>query len=336
MNKIFFFEFLLVISITFNFNKSFAAQQGEPKSVSEQNNETKCFFHLGKQGLSNKGKNCTELNIGLEFSNLNYNMLTAAGSVLRWRDSRGTGMRLEVSKDIGDKYKIGFRFLNSKLKGGNMTDDDIQNLYGTFSQSNQMSGNYNKIQALIFKKIDRFTNSKSKSFVIFGLEQKKLNLHPKDGHQLTLGYNDIPANIYYLDKNTQTTKMLAKGLNIGLNYELELSNINTIGLEIVAFLPLLIESSQHDWGYNNTNGFDWQMRLSGLKALKKSRSYAIKIEEKHKINDNYSLSLYVFSEVMKVNNAYEIDRKKDKVMGIYQSQNIEFFNFGIGTSLSIK
>jgi hypothetical protein len=334
MNKLYFFEFLLVILINFNFHKSFATQQAESKHVSEQDdkkqNQKKCLLHLSKQDSKNTGKNCTEFSIGFEFSNLNYNMLTAANSVLRWADSRGTGMRLELNKDIGDGYKLGFRLAHSELKGGSMIDDDIQNHLGVFSQSDSMGGNYTKIQALVFKKLDYQSNPKLKSFFIFGLEQKKLNLHPKDGYQLILGY------IAALDKNTQTAKMLAKGLNIGLNYELELSNINTIGFEVVAFLPILIESSQYNWGYNNTNGFDWQMRLSGLKALKNSRSYAIKIEEKHKINDNYWLSLYVFSEVMKVNNAYEIDRKEDKVVGIYQSQNIEFFNFGIGTSLSIK
>ncbi len=340
MKKICFFKFLLIILINLHFNQSFATQQTDSKNVNKQvnkeQNQTKCVFHFNKPSTQNTDNNCTEVKIGLEFSNLNYNMLTAADSVLRWADSRGSGANIELTQNLNQKYKFAFRFSRQNLKGGSMMDDDIQNHGGIFSQSDSMSGNYTKIQALVFKKLDYQFNPKLKSFFIFGLEQKKLNLYPTNGYQLTLGHNDIPANTYYLDKNTQTAKMLAKGLNIGLNYELELSNVNTIGLEIVAFLPLLIESSQHDWGYNNTNGFDWQMRLSGLKALKNSRSYAIKIEEKHKINDNYWLSVYVFSEVMKINNPYEIDRKNNKVVRTYKSQNIEFFNFGIGTSLSIK
>ena len=85
-----------------------------------------------------------EIETGIGLGNLGYYVDTAAGSLLRWRDSANFQQNIKLKYSFSDKLYGSMIFENYILSGGEMTDDDLNNLYGTnmgvYSTTRNMKG----------------------------------------------------------------------------------------------------------------------------------------------------------------------------------------------------
>jgi hypothetical protein len=325
-----------------NLNASAQPQSQEARELTAKSQDLQ-VAKPDLQSLPLKSKSQNQpfyLNLAYEYSNLDYSMLTAADSVLKWRDLRGRGVALSFIEKKDEKKQSALR-LNLKyanLSGGQMSDYDIKNAYhwnapGVFSETEKMTGDYLKLQFLATTPLNVYKNSVL-SF-IGGLEAQNLNLDPNGVYQIYQG----DTNVTYYNGDSQNVKMKTFGLNLGLRYKLETSpDGNYFAVQVQTYLPYYFSSKQYNWGYNIDGDYDWKLQSRGFSTMKNSRTLLLRLESVQKISKDISLNFYAFAESFKLKNLNEFDRNNPRLpanSGVVYFGNTKYtqlstIGFGLG------
>ncbi len=303
------------------------------ESISHENQ----YIDSTKQSLQNT-KIPFEINANLTYSQLNYNMLTYADSILKWRDTKGFGGDLSVTANITNKFSVIGGFSQTKLSGGVMSDYDMANSYpnsGVFSESQSMSGNIKNISFLLG--YDFKTNLKNTFTGLIGFRQYNLALNPTNIYQVQVNLDNNTAGLGYYGGASQDTKMVTKGLQIGFNYERRTSENHNYSVFTSVFLPTNFSSVQYNWGYNDDEQWDWKLNNSGIEPFE-NFGLNVKLQSQVKVSQNIWWNYYAFLNTIMVKSSTEVDRKNNgaTIYTIGNAKNARMNQFGIGTGISFK
>ena len=281
-----------------------------------------------------------EVNTNFTFSKIDYNITTGADSILKWRDSSGLGIDFSIAKitDFGNKFI--FTYQNTKLSGGTMSDYDMENLYptaGIFSEATKMSGSAQNY-SLGYEVLDYSGSEKDISW-LFGYEYRTLELNPSNIYQvvydpsgLTTNTHTAQTSVGYSSKQSQNTKVIMHGIQLGAIYKKKFANSNNLIFSGELFLPLSFESKQYNWGYGNSNGYDWKLENSGITG------YGLrgKIQNQIRLSSTTWWNIYTFADMTSIGSSIQTNRISgiEKNNGV--SKDIKIYRFGIGTGLTFN
>lgn len=270
--------------------------------------------------------------LSLEYAKVDYNMVTTADSILKWRDSKGFGTNIQENIHFGKNFKLMINHIYTKLSGGKMSDYDMENAYdyglGAFSEATRMTGKYEAYGINFSQKIN---NNFS---LISGLEMKSLKLNPKNVYQLYVNETNSEASIGYDPEESQNTNVKMYGVNLGVDYNKKMEN-HEYGATFVAFVPFRYESLQYNWGYQNTNGWDW--KASSERPTQGSVGFSAKLYNRFVISkeEDVWLNVYTFLDTVKIKDAKEIDRKQNNEKLVGNIKNAKLTRMGVGIGLSL-
>jgi hypothetical protein len=279
-----------------------------------------------------------EINANLTYSQLNYNMLTYADSILKWRDTKGFGGDLSITANITNKFSVIGGFSQTKLSGGVMSDYDMANSYpnsGVFSESQNMSGNIKNISFLLG--YDFKTNLKNKFTGLIGFRQYNLTLNPENIYKVGIYINKSIGTLNYHEGQSQNAKMVIKGLQIGFNYEHRSSENHNYSVFTSVFLPTNFSSTQYNWGYNTDGEWDWKLSSSGVEPFE-NFGLNVKLQSQVKVTQNIWWNYYAFLNTIMMKSSTEVDRKNNgaTIYTVGNAKNARMNQFGIGTGISLR
>lgn len=277
-----------------------------------------------------------EVNTNFTFSKLDYNIVTGADSILKWRDSSGLGVDFSIAKitDFGNKFI--FSYQNAKLSGGAMSDYDMENCYpqcGIFSEATTMSGtaqNYSiGYEDLKYSDIDKDISW------LFGYEYRTLELNPSNIYQVVydpLSLTGGPSSVQYSSKQSQNTQVTMHGIQLGAIYKKKLSSSNNLIFSGELFLPISFESKQYNWGYGNSSGYDWKLEKSGIVG------YGLrgKIQNQIKLSSTTWWNIYTFADITSIGSSTHTNRISGIERNNGVTKDIKIYRFGIGTGLTFN
>jgi len=279
-----------------------------------------------------------EINANLIYSQLNYNIITYADSILKWRDAKGLGGEFYATANITNKFSVIGGFSQSKLSGGVMSDYDMANSYpnsGVFSESQSMSGNIKNISFLLG--YDFKTNLKNTFTGLIGFRQYNLALNPENVYKVGIYTNKSTGTLNYHEGQSQNTKMTTRGLQIGFNYERRTSENHNYNIFTSIFLPTNFSSTQYNWGYNQDGQWDWKLISSGIEPFE-NFGLNVKLQSQVKVSQNIWWNYYVFLNTIMMKSSMEVDRKNNgaTIYTLGNAKNAKMNQFGIGTGISFK
>jgi len=273
-----------------------------------------------------------EVNTNFTFSKIDYNIVTSADSILKWRDSSGLGVDFSIAKitDFGNKFI--FTYQNTKLSGGAMSDYDMENLYptkGVFSEATKMSGTAENY-SIGYEVLDYSGSEKDVSW-LFGYEYRTLELNPSNIYQVVY---DPPSSssVGYSEKQSQNTKAIMHGIQLGAIYKKKFANSNNLIFSGELFLPLSFESKQYNWGYGNSSGYDWKLENSGIAG------YGLrgKIQNQIRLSSTTWWNIYTFADMTSIGSSMDTNRISGVEKNNGVSKDIKIYRFGIGTGLTFN
>ncbi len=276
-----------------------------------------------------------EINTNFTFSKIDYNVVTAANSVLKWRDSSGFGLDLSLAKvtDYGNKFIASYK--NTSLSGGVMSDYDMKNMYpiaGVFSETTKMTGT-SKNYSLAYESAHHTANASDISWLL-GYEYRTLHFNPSDVYQIA--YDSTATNDYggsqvsYNSGQSQSTKVSMHGVKLGTSYKAKLSDTNNLIFSTEAFIPISFISQQYNWGYGNSSGWDSQMKNIGIAGY----GLGGKIQNQVALSSSVWLNLYTFAEITSIASSKMTNRIANISQSNGKTNDIKFYRFGIGTGLT--
>ena len=279
-----------------------------------------------------------EITANITYSAANYNILSNANSILKWRDSKGFGSEFSTTANLTNKFSITGSIANTKLNGGAMSDYDLANVYpdgGTFSENTDMSGNIRNIS--LFLGYDLKNTPKNTFTGLLGFRQYNLTFNPTDLYQVSVDKNSNTGTFNYLAGASQTTTMVIKGLQIGFNYEHKTSENHNYSIFTSVFLPTHFSSKQYNWGYNTDGKWDWKLSSTGMEPFQ-NFGLNVKLQSQVKVARNIWWNYYAFLNTIRVKSATEVDRKNNgaTINIIGDATNARMNQFGIGMGVSFK
>jgi hypothetical protein len=247
-----------------------------------------------------------EIEAGLGYGILNYYVETAANSLLRWRDSSNFQQYAGFKYSATEKINTGLLFENYILSGGEMTDDDLNNLYGSnigiYSTTRNMKGSGYKVE--MNAGYNFFTAGNTDFIGTAGIFIRKYEIKPEGVLQVAVIPGETPDNwVYYDDENTQHTKITYKGFQIGAEavHRTSYSSVFTFAFKLV--LPVIHDSKQYYWGYGAPD-YDWKLEQN---SIFKTGGIDLKIENRFRINDRIWWGIYAYYSRMVSTEQDEID-----------------------------
>ncbi len=318
---------------TFN---SFAASVTK-KSYIEKKTKKLSRIELA-QNIHIEQKRNIELTTNFTLSKLDYNIITAADSILKWRDSVGAGIDFSISKNLnnaGNKMIINYR--NIRFSNGTMSDYDMENgypSYGIFSESTKVDGTMNV--ASIVNEILTFSNSQSDTSFSFGYEYRTLQLNPSSVYQVIYCPNCSSTNsgVYYSPNQTQNTKVTMHGIQLGASHKRKTSANHNLIFSGEVFMPISFVSEQYNWGYqNNDGGYDWKLSTGDFGSGYGLRG---KIQNQVRISQNAWWNIYTFAEITSINSPLDTNRRNKVVTNNGNAKDVKIYQFGIGTGLTFN
>lgn len=281
-----------------------------------------------------------EVNTNFTFSKLDYNIITSADSILKWRDSSGLGVDFSIAKvtDFGNKFI--FSYQNTKLSGGTMSDYDMENCYpqcGIFSEATQMSG-FSQNYSIGYESL-KYSGSEKDVSWLFGYEYRTLELNPSNIYQVVYDPSGLTTNTHtaqtgvgHSSKQSQNTKVVMHGIQLGAIYKKKFSNSNNLIFSGELFLPLSFESKQYNWGYGNSSGYDWKLENSGIAG------YGLrgKIQNQVRLSSATWWNIYTFADMTSIDSSMHANRISGVEKNNGVSKDIKIYRFGIGTGLTFN
>lgn len=272
----------------------------------------------------------TEVTTNFTFSKIDYNITTAADSILKWRDSSGLGVDFSIAKvtDYGNKFILSYQKTN--LSGGAMSDYDMANCYskcGTFSEATKMSGSAQSY-SIGYESLKHSDSEKDISW-LFGYEYRTLELNPSNIYQIV--YDPTSGSgVSYSSKQWQNTKVAMHGVQLGAIYKKKLSTSNNLIFSGELFLPISFVSEQYNWGYANRSGYDWKLEKSGIVG------YGLrgKIQNQIRLSSTTWWNIYTFADITSIGSSMHTYRIAGVEKNNGTSKDIKIYRFGIGTGLT--
>ena len=276
----------------------------------------------------------TEVTTNFTFSKIDYNITTAADSILKWRDSSGLGVDLSIAKvtDLGNKFILSYQ--KSNLSGGAMSDYDMENCYpecGVFSEATKMSGSAQSY-SIGYESLKHSDSEKDISW-LFGYEYRNLELNPSNVYQVVydpLSVTGGGSDVGYRSAQSQNTKVTMHGFQIGAIYKKKFSTSNNLIFSGELFLPISFVSEQYNWGYGNRSGYDWKLDKSGIAG------YGLrgKIQNQIRLSSTTWWNIYTFADITSIGSAIHTNRIAGVEKNNGLSKDIKIYRFGIGTGLT--
>ena len=275
-----------------------------------------------------------EVNTNFTFSKLDYNIVTTADSILKWRDSSGLGVDFSIAKvtDFGNKFI--FSYQKTNLSGGAMSDYDMENCYpqcGIFSEATQMSGSAQNY-SIGYESLKYSDFEKDVSW-LFGYEHRTLELNPSNMYQVAYDPSSTGGSpLVYTSKESQNTKVSMHGIQLGAVYKKKFGDSNNLIFSGELFLPLSFESQQYNWGYGNGGGYDWILEKSGIVG------YGLhgKIQNQIRLSSTTWWNIYTFAEMTSIGASMHTNRISGVAKNNGFTKDIKVYRFGIGTGLTFN
>ena len=281
-------------------------------------------------------KSGIEVTTNFTFSTLDYNIITSANSILKWRDSSGLGVDFSIAKVTNFGNKFIFSYQKTNLSSGTMSDYDMENCYpqcGIFSEATQMSG-FSQNYSIGYESL-KYSGSEKDVSWLFGYQYQTLELNPSNIYQVvydpssTMGSS---SSVGYSSKQSQNTKVIMHGIQLGAVCKKKFSNSNNLIFSGELFLPLSFESKQYNWGYGNSSGYDWKLEKNGIVG------YGLrgKIQNQVRLSSTTWWNIYTFVDIASIGSSTHTNRISgvDTNNGI--SKVIKIYRFGIGTGLTFN
>lgn len=256
---------------------------------------------------SNKKK--FEFEAGTGYGILNYHIDTAAHSILKWRDSYNFQQNLKFKYNFREKVFAGILFENYILSGGEMTDDDLNNLYGTdsgvFNTTRSMKGNGHRFD--FYGGYHYYTTGNTDFIGTFGVFFRKYKIRPKGVLQVGISEEFGPENkdywVDYDNKNTQHAKITYQGFQLGTEIHHNTSDSSKFIFDIKLIIPLFYQSKQYHWGYKGPD-YDWKLKQN---SFIRNQGIELKMENRFKFNQYFWWGIYVYYSYIQSTNQNEID-----------------------------
>ena len=246
-----------------------------------------------------------EIETGIGLGNLGYYVDTAAGSLLRWRDSANFQQNIKLKYSFSDKLYGSMIFENYILSGGEMTDDDLNNLYGTnmgvYSTTRNMKGSGYRLD--ITGGCNFFTIGNIDFIGTAGFFIRKYEIKPKGILQVGFDGNEPRCWVYYDDQNVVHTEIIWKGLQVGTQILNNITDSAKFIFDINLTFPLAHESKQYYWGYKGPD-YDWKLKQD---TILKNRGIDLRIENRFRLSDFLWWGIYGYYSRMKSTDQDEID-----------------------------
>jgi len=273
-----------------------------------------------------------EIEAGLGYGILNYYVDTAANSLLRWRDSSNFQQHAGFKYFFTEKINTGILIENYILSGGEMTDDDLNNLYGSdtgiYSTTRKMKGSGYKVEINAGYKY--FTAGNTDFVGTAGIFIRKYKIKPKGVLQVAVIPGVTPDHwVYYDDQNTQHTKITYKGFQLGTAavHHTSVSSVFTFTFKLA--LPVIHDSRQYYWGYGGPD-YDWKLEQN---SVFKTAGIDLKIENRFRINERICWGIYAYYSRMVSTGQDEIDWNGSSYMKVGTAHNSILTMAGAGLSL---
>jgi hypothetical protein len=273
-----------------------------------------------------------EIEAGLGYGVLNYYVDTAANSLLRWRDSSNFQQHLSFKYSVTEKINTDILFENYILSGGEMTDDDLNNLYGSnagiYSTTRSMKGNGYKIE--INAGYNYFTAGNTNFMGTAGIFFRKYEIKPEGVLQVAVIPGETPDHwVYYDDENTQHTKITYRGIQFGTRAVHRTSESSVFTFDFKLALPVFHESRQYYWGYGAPD-YDWKLEQN---SIFKTAGIDLKIENRFRLNDRFWWGIYAYYSRMVSTGQDEIDWNGSSYTKIGNAHSSVLTMAGAGLSL---
>ncbi len=273
-----------------------------------------------------------EIETGIGYGVLNYYVDTAANSLLRWRDSSNFQQHAAFKYTVTDKITTGILFENYILSGGEMTDDDLNNLYGSnigiYSTTRKMKGNGYKVE--INAGYNYFSTGNTDFIATAGIFIRKYEIKPKGVLQVAVIPGETPDHwVYYDDENTQHTKITYKGFHLGSQAVHHTSESSVFTFDFKLALPVIHDSKQYYWGYGAPE-YDWKLEQN---SIFKTAGIDLKIENRFRINDRIWWGIYAYYSRMVSTGQDEIDWNGSSYSRVGNANNSVLTMAGAGLSL---
>ncbi len=279
-------------------------------------------------------KKIFEFEAGIGYGILNYHINTAANSLLKWRDSSNFQQNIGFKYNIIEKFFAGILFENYILSGGEMTDDDLNNLYGTdsgiFNTTRSMKGSGYRFD--LYGGYHYYTIGNADFIGTFGLFLRKYEIRPKGVLQVGVSSDDKldPYWVYYNSDKTQYAEIAYKGFQLGTEIHYNALNSFKFIFDVKLIIPLIYRSKQYYWGYGAPD-YDWKLEQY---SFIKNHGIELKIENRFRLNQYSWWGIHVYYSYMKSINQNETDWKEDlksyKKAG--NARNSELSMVGAGVS----
>ncbi len=297
--------------------------------------EQKAYEPQYSRRSSYKSKPNIEINANITFSTLDYNVVTATNSVLKWRDSVGLGGDISIAKVMDSGNKLIAAYKGTSLSGGTMSDYDMANIYpvaGVFSETEKMTGSFSSY-SLAYEKTNASQNFIDVSW-LFGYEYRNLQLNPSGVYQVVYDPTNVAGGslVGYDSGESQNVKVSMQGFKFGSAYKIKTSQTSNLTLSTEAFLPIAFESKYYNWGYGNSNGWDMRISLKGLAGYGLSG----KIQHQIDISSKASWNIYTFAEITSIASSAIAIRQVDVTYSNGKSNDIKLYRFGLGTGLMLR
>ena len=283
---------------------------------------------------SNIKKKNYEIETGIGYGNLNYHVDTAANSLLKWRDSSNFQQNLRFKYNITEKFSAGILFENYILAGGEMTDDDLNNLYGTnsgiFNTTRNMKGGGYRFD--VYGGYHYYTSGNTDFIGTFGIFLRKYKIKPKGVLQVAVLGDFGPDNdswVYYDNENTQHTEISYKGFQLGTEVHHNTSDSSKFIFDIKLTIPLIHKSKQYYWNYGAPD-YDWKLEQY---SFTKNRGIDLKIENRFRLNERFWWGIYAYYSYMKSTDQDEIDWTGGGYAKVGNANSSELSMMGAGVSL---
>ncbi len=250
-----------------------------------------------------------QIETGIGYGILNYHVNTAANSLLKWRDSSNFQQNIKFKYSFMEKFSAGILFENYILSGGEMTDDDLNNFYGTdsgiFNTTRSMKGWGYRFD--IYGGYHYYTIGNTDFIGTFGVFFRKYKIKPKGVLQVGLSEELKPEDkdhwVRYDNEKTQYTTITYKGFQLGTEVHHNISGSSKFIFDIKLIIPLIYESKQYNWGYNGPD-YDWKLKQC---SFIKNHGIELKMENRFRLNQRFCWGIYAYYSYIRSINQDEID-----------------------------
>jgi hypothetical protein len=287
------------------------------------------FLYADDKSDLNVSKKKYEIEAGVGYGILNYHVDTAANSLLKWRDSSNFQQNVNFKYYITEKYSAGILFENYILSGGEMTDDDLNNLYGSdygiFNTTRNMKGSGYRFD--VYGGYHYYTSGNTDFIGTFGIFLRKYKIKPKG--VLQVGVLPDGHGVNYDNENTQHTEITYKGFQLGTEVHHNSSDSSKFIFDIKLTIPLIHKSKQYYWGYEAPD-YDWKLEQY---SFLKNRGIDLKIENRFRLNERFWWGVYAYYSYMKSTDQDEIDWTGGGYAKVGNANSSELSMMGAGISL---